>query len=371
MEKMKISVLFWEWPSEGGMKHDEVVDQIALALSEGGHEVALLGISNSLVELVEKLKEQQPELVFNLCETFADNDHYEMNVTAVLEMLGMRFTGTGPSGMALRQDKAITKKLLAFHDVRCPEFATFDRDRLEFAGKMRFPLLIKPLHGDASAGVDDSSLVRDYVSLVQRINFIQNELNDTALVEEYIEGREFYVSILGNDPPEVLPLIELDFSRLPESYPRIYGREAKFDENSVQYNGTNAVVATDLPPEVRNRILMTGLEASHVMQCNDYARVDIRLTPDGRPYVVEVNANPYLEQTGAVAVAALQAGMSFKTLVNRIVEIARKRWKQTEPQIVQQQKSSTSKRVRRQRANSKARPSQDKEPERSRVPSTA
>jgi D-alanine-D-alanine ligase len=369
MEKMKISVLFWEWPSDGGLKHDEVVDQVAQALTEGGHEVSLVGITNSLVELVEKLKEQQPQLVFNLCETFADNDHYEMHITAVLEMLGVRFTGTGSRGMALRQDKAITKKLLAFHDVRCPEFATFDRDRLEFAGKMRFPLLIKPLHGDASAGVDDSSLVRDYVSLVQRINFIQNELKDTALVEEYIEGREFYVSILGNDPPEVLPLIELDFSRLPESYPRIYGHEAKFEEGSVQWNGTNAVVATDLPPEVRNRILMTGLEAAHVMQCEDYARVDIRLTPDGRPYVVEVNANPYLEQTGAVAVAALQAGMSFKTLVNRIVETARKRWEQTEPQIVEQQKSSTSKRVRRQRANSKAR-SAEKEVPRVRVAST-
>jgi D-alanine-D-alanine ligase len=135
----------------------------------------------------------------------------------------------------------------------------------------------------------------------------------------------------------------------------------------VQYNATNAVVATDLPPEVRNRILMVGLEAAHVMQCNDYARVDIRLTPDGRPYVVEVNANPYLETTGAVAVAALQAGMSYKTLINRIVETARKRWQQTEPQIVQQQKSSTSKRVRRQKAKSKARTSTEKDAERVRV----
>ena len=159
MEKLKLSVLFWEWESDGAMKHDEVVDQVAQALSEGGHDVTLLGVSNSLTDMAERLKEQQPQLVFNLCETFADNDHYEMNITAVLEMLGMKFTGTGPTGMALRQDKAITKKLLAFHDVRCPEFATFDRDRLPFAGKLRFPLLIKPLLADPSACADSIHLV--------------------------------------------------------------------------------------------------------------------------------------------------------------------------------------------------------------------
>jgi D-alanine-D-alanine ligase len=180
-------------------------------------------------------------------------------------------------------------------------------------------------------GVDDGALVRNYSSLVERINFIHSQLRDTALVEEYIEGREFYVTILGNDPAEALPLIELDFSKLPEPHPHIYGREAKFEEGSVQYHTTNAVVATDLTPEVRNRIIMTGLEAAHALQVSDYARVDIRLAPDARPYVVEVNANPYLERTGAVAVAALQAGMAYSTLINRIVDTAWRRWEASEP----------------------------------------
>lgn len=333
MPKLRITALHNEWPEDGGAErvHDEVIEQVADALVVGGHEVMLLGIYNDLRRLIDGLEEQKPDLVFNLCEGFGEGDIYEMGVAAVLEMIGQRFTGTGSMSMALRQDKAVTKKLLAFHDVRAPQFATFDTDRLEFAAKMRFPLLIKPLHGDASLGVDDGALVRNYSSLVERINYIHTQLRDTALVEEYIEGREFYVTILGNDPAEALPLIELDFSKLPDPYPHIYGREAKFEEGSVQYHSTNAVVATDLPPEVRNRIIMAGVEAAHALQVSDYARVDIRLAPDGRPYVVEVNANPYLERTGAVAVAALQAGMAYSTLINRIVDTAWRRWEASEP----------------------------------------
>ena len=199
MDKLKISVLFWEERSQEGTKHDEVVDEVAAALSEGGHKVSLIGISDDLRELLDKLDDKRPDLVFNLCERFADNDEYEMHVTAVLAMLGQPFTGTGPAGMALRQDKAVTKKLLKFHGVPYPNYATFDKDNLEFAGKMRFPLFVKPLHGDTSLGIDDSSLVTEYSKLVERIGFIQTQLKVPALVEEYIEGREFYVGILGND----------------------------------------------------------------------------------------------------------------------------------------------------------------------------
>jgi D-alanine-D-alanine ligase len=328
---MKVSVLFWEWPVEGVMKHDEVVDQVQQALNESGHEATLLGITSDLKYLVDEIEKQKPDLVFNLVETFADNDAYEMNIAAVLQMLGVRFTGSSARVMAVRQDKGLTKKLLAFHDVRCPQFATFDHDNIEFAGKMRFPLLVKPLHGDASAGVHDSSLVTDFRSLVERIAYIHTELHDTALAEEYIEGREFYATVLGNDPPEVLPLIEMDFSALPDGYPHIYGREAKFDEKSVHFAGTNAVVATELAPELRHRIEMTGLAAAQAMEVSDYARVDIRVAPDGKPYVVEVNANPYLEQTGGVALAALQAGYSYRGLIGALVEVAWERWERSDP----------------------------------------
>lgn len=329
---MRISVLYWEWKENDQTKHDEVVDQVLAGLIESGHEATLLGVTSDLKYLVDAIEEQKPDLVFNLVETFADDDAFEMNIAAVLQILGVRFTGSAPRVMAVRQDKALTKKILAFHDVRCPQFATFDHDNLEFAGKMRFPMLVKPQHGDASAGVGDSSLVSDLRSLVERVAYIHSDLHDAAIVEEYIEGREFYVCVLGNDPPEVLPLIEMDFSDLPEGYPHIYGREAKFDEKSVQYSGTNAIIATDLPPELRNRIEMTGLAAAQAMEVSDYARIDIRVALDGTPYVVEVNANPYLESTGAVSLAALQAGYSHRALVNQIAEIAWERYETGGPE---------------------------------------
>ncbi len=330
MDKMKISVLFDEDRSDHESTHDEVVDQVANALTEDGHKISLLGIHENLHELLDELDKQKPDLVFNLCETFAGNYYGEMYVAAVLSMIGVRFTGTGPEGMAFRQNKAVTKKLLAFHNVPCPNYATFAKDNLEFAGKMRFPLFVKPLRRDASAGIDSSSLVTDYATLMKHIDYIHKELQDTALVEEYIEGREFYVSVLGNNPAEPLPLVELDFSKLPEGKPKIYSEKAKFDEESEEYDAINFGVATDLTPEIRNKITMAGVKAAQALQVLDYARVDIRLAQDGNPYVVEVNANPYLERTAEFAVAALQSGFGYSSLISNIVDIAWKRWDQFE-----------------------------------------
>ncbi len=327
-KKLRISVLFGEDRDGHEHTHDEVVDEVTNALTSEGHKVSLLGIYDDVRELLDKLDEQKPDLVFNLCETFNDNYYGEMYVASVLDMVGVRFTGTAPAGLALRQDKAVTKKLLSFYDVPCPQYATFAKDKLEFAGKMRFPLFVKPLKKDASAGIDNKSLVTDYSSLMRRIEYIHKELHDTALVEEYIEGREFYVSVLGNDPVEELPLIELDFSKLPEGAHHIYSEEAKFDDESDLYKLINFGIATDITPEIRNKIIMIGVKAAAALQVLDYARVDIRLSQDGIPYVVEVNANPYLEQTAELPVAALQAGMGYTTLVNKIVELAWKRWEQ-------------------------------------------
>lgn len=326
MQKLKISVLFDEDREGHESIHDEVVDEVANALTENGHKASLLGIHDSVHELIDKLENQKPDLVFNLCETFADNYYGEMYVAAVLSMLDLRFTGTGPAGMAFRQDKAVTKKLLAFHDVPCPNYATFAKDQLEFAGKMKFPLFVKPLRRDASAGVGDQSLVTDYSSLMKRIEYIQRELHDTALVEEYIDGREFFLSVLGNYPAKALPLIELDYSKLEDGHPHIYGEKAKFDEDSKEFQEINFGIATDLTPELRERITMIGVKAACALQVLDYARVDIRLSKDGIPYVVEVNANPYLEQTAEFAVAALQEGMAYSNVVNTIAELAWERW---------------------------------------------
>ncbi|MEL7562257.1 D-alanine--D-alanine ligase [Dehalogenimonas sp. 4OHTPN] len=327
MDKLKISVLFWEERSPDEITHDEVVDQVSEALRGAGHEVSAIGLCDDLRELLDKLDEYRPDLVFNLCERFADNDNFEMNVTAVLEMLGQPFTGTGPQGMAARQDKVLTKKLLQFHGVPYPNYAVFDRHNIEFAGKMHFPLFVKPLRGDTSLGIGEASLVTEYPKLVERIDFIHNQLKEQALVEEYVEGREFYVGVLGNDPPEALPLMELDFSSLPPGTPRVFSRALK-DDSDPDHQFINVQVATDLAPETRARIIAAGREAAFALKVRDYARVDIRLPATGTPVVVEVNANPYLERTSAFALAALQSGLGFASLIDRIVETA---WRRNEP----------------------------------------
>ena len=352
MDRIKVSVLYWEERQQEGTLHDEVVDEIAAALSEGGHKASLIGISDDLVELLDKLDDRRPDLVFNVCERFADDDENEMHVTAVLEMLGQPFTGTGPAGMALRQDKAVTKKLLDFHEVPYPNFAVFDRFNIELAGKMHFPLMVKPMRGDTSLGIDDSSLVAEWAKLDERIHFILTQLKQPALVEEYIKGREFYVSILGNEPAEVLPVMELDFSKLPAGSARIYGHEAKSVPTSPQYAAVNAVVATELAPETRGRTTMAAREAAIALKVRDYARVDIRLTADGVPMVVEMNANPYLERTSAFPLAALQAGLGYTSLINRIVEVAWKR-SETTPFLKDLQKTRAE-RVRQRKQTARA-----------------
>jgi D-alanine-D-alanine ligase len=372
VERLKVSVLYWEERKPEGAIHDEVVDEIAAALSEGGHKTSLISISEDLRELLDKLDDKRPDLVFNVCERFADSDDSEMHVAAVLEMLGQPFTGAGPAGLALRQDKAVTKKLLSFHEVPYPNFAVFDRFNMEFAGKMHFPLIVKPLRGDASLGINDSSLVMEYTKLDERIHFIQTQLKEPALVEEYIEGREFYVGILGNDPAEILPVMELDFSKLPSGYPRIYGREAKSDTTSPQYAAVNTVVATELAPETRARITMAAREAAIALKVRDYARVDIRLTADGVPMIVEVNANPYLERTSAFPLAALQAGLGYTSLVNRIVDIA---WKRLEPTpFLKELQKTRAERVRQRKQIARALqnigPGPDKDPGDSGTPQT-
>ena len=360
MDKLKITVLFWEERRPEKTTHDEVVDEVSAALRESGHEVMTLGVCDSLRELLDGLDDQRPDLVFNLCERFADNDAFEMNVTAVLEMLGQPFTGTGPSGMVMRQDKVLTKKLLQFHNVTYPNYAIFDRHNIEFAGKMHFPLFVKPLKGDTSLGIDGTSLVNEYSKMVERIDFIHNQLKEQALVEEYIEGREFYVGIIGNDPPEALPVMELDFSSLPAGAPRVFGRDYK-DETSPSYKFINVGVATDLHSETRARITAAGREAAYALKVRDYARVDIRLSPTGTPVVVEVNANPYLERTSAFALAALQSGLGYTTLINKIVESARKRYEPT-PFLESLQKARTE-RVRARKQLSKLMEKCDMTPE--------
>jgi D-alanine-D-alanine ligase len=210
--------------------------------------------------------------------------------------------------------------LLAFEGISYPDFAVFSKDaELETGGKLRMPLFVKPLSLDASLGIGARSLVHSATEMMERVLEIHRKVNDSALVEEYIEGREFYVGILGNREPEAFPPIEMDFSGLADGVPHVMDSRAKWDRSSTQYRGTRAVVA-EISDELRARLRKMALASHRALRVRDFGRIDLRLTEDGVIYVIEVNASCYLERSSEFATAAV--GTDYTTLINRIAEEA-------------------------------------------------
>jgi D-alanine-D-alanine ligase len=251
----------------------------------------------------------------------------DIPVVGLLELLGLKYTGSGPGELYLAQDKALGKKMLAFEGIGFPRFAVFSKNAdLETGGNLRLPLFVKPLRMDSSIGIDKKALVHDAMAMMKRVVMIHEQLNDSALVEEYIEGREFYVGVLGNQNPVALPPIEVDFSGLPEGAPRVLDSKAKWDENSKEYKGTRSVLA-QLPDELRARLQKVSVDAYRALRVKDYGRVDLRLTETGDIYVIEVNASCYLERSSEFAMAAHAMGIEYGDLVQRIVDLAMERYK--------------------------------------------
>src|SRR5215210_2902803 len=317
--------------SDNPGNYDPVVDQVASALRENGHQVSICAVYKSVADLVEGLTSRKPDLVFNLLESFGDDTGGDVSIAGLLSLLGMRYTGGGPGELYLRQDKGLAKKVLAFESIPYPHFAVFSQDAdLETFGQLRMPLFVKPLSADASIGIDGDSLVRDATALMRRVLDIHEKVKDSALVEEYIEGREFYVGVLGNRETLALPPIEMDFSGLPEGIPRVLGSKAKWSPESVEYKGTKSILA-ELPDELRARLQKTALDAARALRVRDYGRVDLRLADTGDIYVIEVNANCYLEKESEFAVSAAAQGLEFPALIQRIVDLAMERYSVNDP----------------------------------------
>jgi D-alanine-D-alanine ligase len=321
---MKITILTYLDPEDKCC--DPVVDQVAEVLRKSGHRVSILAVQDDVAALVSGLRRRSPDLVFNLLESFGDIPRADVAVAGILDALKLRYTGGGPGELYIRQDKGLAKKILAFDKILTPDFAVFFRDAdLETGGNLRPPFFVKPLQNDASIGITKDSLVRDSVALMKQVEMIHTKLNDSALAEEYVEGREFYVGILGNREPVVFPPIEMDFSGLPDGAPRVLDSKAKWAKNSVEYKGTKAVLA-DIPDELKAKLQKVSLEAYHALKVRDYGRVDLRLTTTQEVFVIEVNANCYLEQGSEFATAAAAAGLDYPTLINRITELALERY---------------------------------------------
>ena len=339
---LKIGVLYDAWhegqeeervaPSEAAGKgrrrkrakadREEIFD----ALAKRGHKpeyYCLDGRARSL----KGLAGVDFDLVFNLTESYAGDDTKDINIAAYLDLLGLPYTGSGPSGLHLAQDKSVAKRLFQFHGIRTPHFATVYRGRLQWSDDLRFPVIVKPKREDGSIGIEFNAVVGSIKEMMERIDALHADLDSPVLIEEYIEGRELYVSVLGNDPPEALPVIELDLSKLPPGTPRIAGTEVKWERGTEAYQRTMLRVPNDLPGETLRRIEETAVSAFRALEIRDYGRVDLRLTEDGAIYTLEVNPNPWLHSTAEFATAARESGRDLGGLVEEIVDLAITRYR--------------------------------------------
>jgi len=299
----------------------EVEEEVAEALVKLGHDPVMHEIDGTTKSLLA-LAKVDCDLVFNLCESFADDDTADFKIAAFLELLKKKYTGAGTHGLLLAQDKATAKKIFAFHGVHTPVFAKSFRGRLDFSHDLQFPVIVKPAREDGSIGIEFSAVVSSIKELMERMDWLHQHFDSPVLIEEYIEGREMYVGIIGNAKPEALPIIELDLSKLPEGMPRIAGAEVKWGKGTKAYRDTKSAVAEGLPDETVFALQQAAIAAYQALELRDYGRIDMRLTDDGRVHVIEANPNPWLSSRAEFPMAARKSGRTYTELIGEIVELA-------------------------------------------------
>src|SRR5712691_1703252 len=305
----------------------EVEEEVAEALTKLGHEPVMYEVDGTMKSLLG-LARVDCDLVFNLCESFNGDDTADFKIAAYLELIGKKYTGSGTHGLMLAQDKAIAKKIFAFHGIHTPTFAKSFRGRLDFSHDLHFPVIVKPAREDGSIGIEFSAVVNSIRELMERMDWLRANFDSPVLIEEYIEGREMYVGVIGNDKAEALPVVELDLSKLPDGTPRIAAAEVKRGKGTKSYRDTKSAIATDLPEETVAALQQTAIAAYQALELRDYGRVDMRLQPDGSVTVIEVNPNPWLASRAELAQAARKAGRTYNQLVDEIVGLAMARYSQ-------------------------------------------
>lgn len=304
----------------------EQVDAVVEVLTEAGYNASTLLTGPAIGKFSEKLREEKPDLVFNFCESIEDNSYQEMNIAGLYELLGIRYTGSGPLTLGSCLNKVRTKEILSFHKLNIAPFRVFTSPDEVVRKKMNFPVIAKPIHEDASAGISNTSVVYDRDHLQTLLSNMLKKFNQPILVEQYIEGREFNVAIVGNEELVALPVSEIDFSSMPQGYHHIVSYEAKWMPETVEYKSTVPVCPAKISQRFQQKIQNTAIKAYQVMNCRDYARVDMRVDKNGRVYVLEVNPNPDLSPgESGFARSASAFGWTFGQLINNIVESAFKR----------------------------------------------
>jgi len=300
------------------------IEAIGDALRELGHEPSTLAIDGR-PQTLTRVRDDDAELFFNLVESYAGDDTMEMHFAAYLDLIGKRYTGAGPQGSFLAMDKSVAKMIIRHHGLYTPYSAVVNKGRVEYAQDIGFPVIVKPASEDASKGIDATSVVNSVKDLLEKIAYVHEEFDSAVLLEEYIEGREIYAAVLGNDKPEALPLVELDLSKLPEGMPHIAGYEVKFDVTTEAYKNTKSAPARDLAEELVTSIQQTAVTAFRALKLRDYGRIDLRLGENGRVYVLEANPNPWLDPAAEFTMAAKESGRSYTQMIGEIVDAAMRR----------------------------------------------
>ncbi|HXY75589.1 MAG TPA: hypothetical protein VEH54_01655, partial [Steroidobacteraceae bacterium] len=298
---------------------------VTTTLRKLGHEVRCLGVLDSLTELRTAIADWEPHVVFNLLEEFDGIVTYDQHVVAFLELMRQPYTGCNPRGLLLSRDKPLSKQLLAFHRIATPQFSVFRRGaHIRVPRKQRFPLFVKSTVEDASLGIAQASVVEDAAKLKERIEFVHEQVKSDALVEEYIEGRELYVGVIGNERLTRLPVWEMVFGSMPDTLAGIATRKVKWDKRYQAKYGITTHAATELPPPILAALDRLSRRVYRALGMSGYARMDFRVTPQGQVYVLEANANPNLEAAEDFAESARASGVPYRALIERLVDLGLK-----------------------------------------------
>ncbi|MET0278994.1 MAG: ATP-grasp domain-containing protein [Pseudorhodoplanes sp.] len=295
-------------------------------LRRARHEVRVLGVQDELRPIRQEVERFKPDIVFNLLEEFHGEPAYDQNVASYLELLRVPYTGSNPRGLILARGKDLSKKLVHYHRIPTPAFAVFPMNRkIVRPERLKFPLIVKSLSEDASLGIAQKSLVDTDEKLKERVEFVHAKIGTAAIAEQYIDGRELYVGVLGNDRMRVLPIWELEFG---EAASRIATAKVKFDVKYQEDRGILQGPAEDLPPEIRNRIRNLTRRICRTLALEGYARIDFRLSSDGIPYFLEANPNPEIARHEVFAESAAADGMKYSEMLRRILALGMQRARQ-------------------------------------------
>ncbi|MEO8033707.1 MAG: D-alanine--D-alanine ligase [Acidobacteriota bacterium] len=299
---------------------------VVSTLRELGHEVKPLGVADELGPIRGVIEEWKPDIVFNLLEEFLGRQEFDHHVVSFLELMQVPYTGCHPRGLMLARDKALSKKLLAYHHLVVPKFAVFPRGRRIHRPKgLEFPLIVKSQVHEASLGISQASIVESDEKLRERVAFIHERHTSDAIAEQYIEGREFYVGILGNTRLEVLPIWELVFENMPAGAVPIATAHVKHNTDYQRRRGIYQQRAEELSDALRNHIIRTSKHIARILDLDGYNRIDYRLGHDGKIYFLEANPNPDIARSEEFASAAEEAGKSFPQLIQLILDLGLQR----------------------------------------------